>query len=205
VIPVEQRLTHQNFWCFPAYDTIEHAWERAKNLVESGRRMIYVERWMDGGGLTVSPGLRVAEGGFQPGADFRKTADYAQFHIWLEPGCYAIGAYGYVDRLPEPVVAQRFHAKRDGIRIQVQGFGKGRDDHIEITSWNDYGVGRQTALYFEFEGVDQRAEREAAFLEMLAAHGDWTAEKLTKLAAEARYEWEPVAELVKRTTGEVLP
>lgn len=203
MMPMADRLRQQRFFAFCAYEAIEPTWERVKQLVDSGRPMIYVERWMGAGDLRVSPGLHLHEGGYRPGADFSKNAEEARFSIVLQPGALqSLGMWASTYMGDEAEAAQRFHAKRDGVRIVVEGFGLGRDDHIEITTWNEHGVGHQRSIYFGFEGVDERAEREGKFLDALAAHGDWTAEDLKKLAETVRYEWEPALDLAAGVRGE---
>lgn len=203
MMPMADRLRQQRFFAFCAYEAIEPAWERAKQLVDSGRPMIYVERWMGEGDLRVSPGLRLIEGGYRPGVDFRKNDEEARFSIVLQPGALqSLGMWAATYQGDEAEAAGRFHAKREGTRIVIEGFGLGREDHIEITTWNEHGVGSQRSIYFGFESVDERAEREGAFLDELARHGDWSAAQLRQLAEKARYEWEPALDLAAGIHGE---
>jgi hypothetical protein len=202
MMPMADRLRRQRFFAFCAYEAIEPTWERVKQLVDSGRPMIYVERWMDGGDLRVSPGLRLNEGGYRPGADFRKNDEETGFSLMATPGFHQVSAWARASEGSEADAARRFHAKRDGCQIVVDGFGLGRDDHIEVTDWNQFGVGHQRSIYFGFESSQERAEREGKFLDALAAHGDWTAEDLKKLAERARYEWEPALDLAAGARGD---
>lgn len=201
MMPIAERLRRQGFFAFAAYESLEPAWERVRQLVESGRPMIYVERWMGEGDLRVAPGLRVLEGGFRPGAEFRKDGEYAAFSVVLTPGIYSIGTGAGPDGGSEQDAADRFHSKRDGTRIEVEGFGLGREDHVTIRTWNGYGVGFERSLFFQHEDVEERAEREGAFLDGLAALGDWSAKDLTKLAETARYEWKPALDLAGEFPG----
>lgn len=193
--PIEKRLQQQQFWAFAAYDTIEPIWQRVEPLVRTGRRIIHITRWIDSTNINVSPGNSLHEGGFKPGANFQKFDDRAYFEIVLNPCLNAFGTSGYKTDGTESDAARQFYARRDGIRVDVEGFGRGRDDHVQITSYNEHGVGRQSCLYFDLEDNDERATREAAFLETLAAHGDWSAAGLRALAGSVRFGWEPAADM----------
>lgn len=203
MMPMEERLRRQGFFAFAAYESLEPAWERVKQLVDSGRPMIYIERWMGSGDLKVSPGLRVQEGGFRPGAHSERFDDWAGFSVLLTPGIESFGISGHRLDGSEQDAANRFHGKRDGTRISVEGFGLGRGDHASITTWNAHGVGFQRSLYLQFEDADERADREGAFLDGLAGLGGWSPGDLRELAGAARYHWEPALDLARksRTAG----
>lgn len=205
MIPIKERAEHRQFTAFAAHETIEHIWPRVERLVKTGRRIVYVERWLDGGDLTVSPGLQVHEGGFKPGAHCHKDFECAGFTVTLMPGIRSIGAAGWLPDGTEADAAKRFHARRDGTRIHVEGFGDGRNDHVEVTDWNEYGVGHQRALYFDFEESEQRAAREGLLLDRLAYLGTWKADALDSLAKRVRYEQEPAHVIAQQVRGTKIP
>lgn len=196
--PIQERIKQQQFTAYAAYESIEFIWQRVEQLVNNGRRIIYVERWLDGGDLKVVPGQSLETRGFVPGAQLRKNAEQAYFQIALSPGINTLGAGGHVREGSESDAARRFLTdKRNGTRIRIEGFGLGGGDNIEITDYNEHGVGWQRCLYFQFEYSVHRAERDAGFLEGLAKQGDWSAQQLTELAAEVRDVWAPALEVAE--------
>jgi hypothetical protein len=185
-------MEHQQFLAYLCYHTTESAYLRVKQLIDTGRPIIMIERNMDGGEMRVSTGLSIEEGGFRPGVHFRKNPDFAEFSVVTT----GIGLFGYGD-VPqsgnESEAARRFHNKLDGARIQVEGFGQGRNDHAVIQRWSENGNGRETALYLQYDDHPHRVQREAAFLDVLAER-DWTADDIRKLAEKMRKWREPFAE-----------
>lgn len=208
MLSLEERRNRQQFWAFLCYDTIEDSYLRVKQLLDTGRPIIHIERWLEYGELSVTTGVRVWNEGYRPGVYFEKNEEWAQFSLTLDPVTFGFGYSAYSREGDESEHAKRFHAMnrqrgegrinyfQEAARIEVEGFGLGRNDCAIIRRFNEHGVGKETALYFQYEQSDARAEREAAILDALAERGDWTAEDLRKLAAQARFEWEPVAELI---------
>ncbi|MET8648536.1 hypothetical protein [Nocardia aurea] len=195
--PICERANLRRFTAFPALDTIEPIWGRVESLLNTQRRIVYTERYLGSPELRIETGLRVATDTPLPGAHFERGKDYVRFRVLLDPGIHGFGLWAGQDSGSEDAQAERFFAKRDGIRVRIEGYGEGRGDQIEITRWNERGVGNQVVIAFDYEECDQVAEHEAAFLEGLAAQGDWSAEQLGKLAAEARYEWRPAVDLAR--------
>jgi hypothetical protein len=206
MLSIEQRMDSQEFWAFSCYDTIEKAYERVKMLVDTGRPMVRIFRYLDSrGDLEVTPGVRIWTEGVRPGVHFYKTEEWASFALTLDSTAPLFGLGGHINDGTEADQRERFHAancnrepgsifdRRHVSRIKVQGFGKGRDDHAIIRSYSENGVGSETALYFQHDSDDVRAEREAAFLDVLAER-DWTADDLRKLAEKMRKWREPLAE-----------
>jgi hypothetical protein len=206
MLSIEQRMDSQEFWAFSCYDTIEKAYERVKMLVDTGRPMVRIFRYLDHGDPEVTPGVRIWTEGIQPGVHFQKYEDWATFSLTLDSTGMVFGLSGFINDGTEREQRDRFHAaanrnrepgsifdRRHVSRIKVQGFGKGRDDHAIIRSYNEHGVGSETALYFQYDSYEVRAEREAAFLDVLAER-DWTANDIRKLAEKMRKWREPLAE-----------
>lgn len=202
--PIEDRAKEQQFWAFPAVETIEHIWQRVEQLISTGRRMIWTDHYLNSPEITIETGLRVRADAPRGGAYFRRSDDSAGLTVILTPSIRQLSISGYASDGSEKDEARRFYEKREGTRVYIEGFGQGRNDHIQVTYYNQFGVGSVTTLHFDFEDSGWQAEREGAFLDGLAAHGDWSADDLSKLAEAARYEWEPALDLAAgvRADGE---
>lgn len=207
MIPIADRVAQQGFTAYAAAEIFDDLWPRVERLVTSGRRIIYVERWLDGhgGSMKVVPGQTLETRGFVPGAHYRSGDDSAGFQIALAPGIEMLGMSADARDGSETDAVRRFHEKRDATRIRVEGFGLGYGDHIEITDYNDHGVGWQRCLYFDYESHGERAQREAALVRALAARGPWIADDLLKLAHEIEFYQDPAADLAARMRTETEP
>jgi len=157
MLPLEERLAYPKFSVFVSYETLEFAWRRIEPLLGCGRPMIFVENWCDGGNPTLSPGLALETRGFREGANFVKDETRAEIGVTLSPGIHIFNVHADVREGTERDAATRFHARKDGARLEVMGFGNGRDDHIRITEWNSHCVGCQKAIYFQYDGEEENS------------------------------------------------
>lgn len=196
--PIEERAQDQQFWAFPAVETIEHIWQRIERLISTGRRMIWTDHYLSSPEITIETGLRVNTDAPRGGAYFQRSEGTAALKVLMTPGIRQLTIAGFASDGSEKDEAHRFYEKREGTRVYIEGFGQGRSDHIQVTYYNRYQVGSVTTLHFDFEDSPERAEREGAFLDGLAAHGDWSAARLAKLAETARYEWKLALDLAAR-------
>lgn len=214
MLSLDERRNRQNFWAFLCYESLEDAYLRVKNLLDTGRPIVRIERYLTGGELTVNTGVHIWNEGYRPGICFEKNEEWARFACTFDQVVFGFGWSGYAKEGSEDYHAEHYHKvnglqretgyvnyHRDVARIEVEGFGEGRNDHAVIRYFNEHGVGKETALYLQYEGSNHRAEREASILEALAGGGDWKAGDLRKLAAQARFEWKPVAELINNNNG----
>jgi hypothetical protein len=206
MLSLEERRNRQHYWAFLCYETLEDAYLRVKNLLDTGRPIVHIERYLIDGELTVTTGVHIWNEGIRPGIFFRKNEEFAEFSLTLNPVTFGFGWSGYRKEGSESDHAKHYNKvnavhrepgyvnyRRDVARIDVEGFGDGRNDHTVIRHFNGHGVGKETALYFQYDSHDVRAEREAAFLDVLAER-DWTADDIRKLAEKMRKWREPFAE-----------
>ena len=191
--PIEERIKQHEFTSYAAFDSLEAIWSRVEPLVTGPRLMIYIERWVPSvGELKVVTGLSLETRGFRPGAHFHKDSEATNFHVILTPGINALGASGWKPDGTELDAAHRFTGdKKDATRIRVGGVGNSGHDFIEVTDYNEHGVGFQRCLYFQVESDERRAESEAQLFEGMASRGDWPAADLSRLADRTRYYREP--------------
>lgn len=110
--------------------------------------------------------------------------------VLLTPGINGFGVGAYKADGTEQEVADRFHSARpiDATHVRIYGFGDGFEDRIEITSFNENGVGRQTIIAFDLVPRRDLAETDARVLDALASTGQtYTPETLTKTAERMRF------------------
>lgn len=198
--PDHDRALQRRLTVYAAYETIDLIGGRIRQLVSTGRRMTYIHRKSDSEQMEVRTSLHMdtsePDGGFQ----VWMAQDGKGIQITCSPDVVRWGCSGFLDDGAESEVQARFERGRpNSTRVQIQGFGDGRDDNIVITTLDEHGVGCVTTIAFETDDVDERLGREVAILDLLADQGSWSGDSLRSLANHVRDEAAPVSELITRT------
>ncbi|MFD8248143.1 hypothetical protein [Nocardia sp. NPDC059691] len=195
MIAIADRARQQEFTAYAAAGTLAPVWERVERLLTRKRPIVYVEQWLTGTAVIVLTSLAVDDTGIMPGARYWGRATDEGFAVALTSGV-GLGTCAHRHEGNESDAALRFiNDQRAATRIHVQGFGHGRDDHLQITTYNARGVGVHRAVYFTDAPVDRHAQREASLLEQLANCGDWSSGALAELATRFRDSRQPAATL----------
>ncbi|MEW1734468.1 hypothetical protein AB0346_00765 [Nocardia beijingensis] len=192
MIAIADRARQQEFTAYAAADTLAPVWERVERLLTRKRPIVYVEQWLTSTAVTVLTSLAVDDTGIMPGARYWRRANDEGFAVALTSGV-GLGTCAHRHEGNESDAALRFiNDRRAATRIHVQGFGHGRDDHLQITTYNARGVGVHRAVYFADAPVDGHAQRDAL---LLASCGDWSSGALAELATRFRDCRQPAATL----------
>ncbi|MBF6341266.1 hypothetical protein IU450_36105 [Nocardia abscessus] len=164
-------------------------------MLAQQRRLVYVEHWLAGNAVTVLPGMSVDDSDIRPGARYWHSDCGEGFAVALSAGG-GLGTTAHPHEGSEFDAAHRFLIdRRAAARIHIRGFGHCREDHIQITTYDKRGVGVHRALYFDDPPPHDLARQDASLLEMLAAHGDWSARALAEFAARIRQASQPAVSL----------
>lgn len=139
--PDHDRALQRRLTVYAAYETIDLIGGRIRQLVSTGRRMTYIHRKSDSEQMEVRTSLHMdtsePDGGFQ----VWMAQDGKGIQITCSPDVVRWGCSGFLDDGAESEVQARFERGRpNSTRVQIQGFGDGRDDNIVITTLDEHGV-----------------------------------------------------------------
>lgn len=198
MLSIEDRLRKREFWAFVALDSMDALIERVRPLFETGRRMTKVSGYHSSGMPRVKTGLVLYHEGFRPallveertdpGGNPRLTGKF--FSANLTPSIEGFHFGASASDGTEAEVAARFHSAKptDAVLITVHGFGEGQEDRIEMTRYNEFGVGEDIVIAFDLLPMRDRVEQDVRVIEALSQQQPtWTAEDLTGLAETMRY------------------
>lgn len=202
--PIDERAHRHQMRAFVAHDTIEAIVARIEPMVRSGRRMTLMRRYLGSDevfdfrtGLTLD--TDTPSGGVEIRRQDNPAGMYAQF---LLTHVTSFGVSAYAMDGDEDAVRARWHSegrrREDCVLIRITGGADGAfgyTDKIEITRYNENGVGEQTIVVFDQLDGSVTSEADAAVLDALAATGQtWTPEALRAQAERLRYHWRTLPE-----------
>jgi hypothetical protein len=133
-----------------ALDTVPLLGQRVINLLSWGRRMTVAGRYLESESLDLKVGLTVDQEQGDRAITLRTEDHYASFGVYLTPGIegFSFAAFSSDGNATEADVWKRYHSgekKREITTVELLGggdgsLGPGKEDHITITYWNQYGV-----------------------------------------------------------------
>lgn len=150
-----------------AGDTIEPLAERITKMLSHDRRLVKIHRYAHGQTMKTDPGLRPDPG--REDAISLKAQRYPeglrQFWVDLSPGIHGFGfsaTDSSLERRLRPTYERHHKRWIEGstgdsiydqpvtyVHVTGRGTEAGRDDRIEIESWNEHGVGQLTTIVFQ--------------------------------------------------------
>lgn len=212
---IAERNQRRELRAFVAIDTIDVIAERITNLARSGRLCTIVFRYDSSKEVEVNTGLSLDTGARNGGVHpFTQTEPVGRgVSVYLRPGIRSYGLSAYADDGLEEAVRERFHAEqpRDATYVVITGGSTsdgrnvGREDSIQITRYNEHGVGMFTTIAFALVEGKDRAEADAQVLDQLVAsapEGGWSVEALTALAESVRYDWRTLEDRAEEASTE---
>jgi hypothetical protein len=208
VIDIAKRASEHRMVAFVAHDTIDVIMDRVERLVRSERRMTLVRRYLgEQSHMKISTGLVVdtdaRNGGLYRGRQNNPSGKWLS--LVLRPGIEMFSVSAHDKDGDEAEVQRRYNSTRkdcDIITITggADGYGFGRQDQIELTRYNEFGVGEDVTIAFDTVEGSEVADAQAQVLDTLAGTGqDWTPDALTEQARRLRWHWRTLAEDLGKT------